>query len=191
MDYIIIILLGILIIGPIAYGYYLDYKSNPKEFTASLKPILVQGFIFCLIYFGTNKIYELIIPLNKNHGIEFNYEREKLGIPELGTDWKIDNHSEQFETQWWKPNPRNGHFKKIIEYGILNVKSETDYYQNEKIKGTFAWSKFVFNENTFYYYLEKPNEKEISITEKGKIKHEKPIVVVTINKLEFEKYIAE
>jgi hypothetical protein len=195
MNYLIIIFLGLLMIGPIAYGYYLDYKANPKEFRASLKPLrkgLIQGLIFCIIYFGTNKIYELIIPLNKNHGIEFNSEREKLGIPKLGIDWKIDNHySEQFETQWWKPNPRNGHFKKIIEYGILNAKSETDYYQNKKIKGTFAWSIYDFDKNTFEYFMEKPNENEIFINEKGKLKYGKPTVILNINNSEFKKYITE
>jgi hypothetical protein len=195
MDYLIIIFLGILMIGPIAYGYYLDYKANPKEFRASLKPLrkgLIQGLIFYVIYLGTNKIYQLIIPLNKNHGIEFNSEREKLGIPELGIDWEIDDYySEQFGTQWWKPNPRNGHFKKIIEYGILKAKSEADYYQNKKIKGTFTWSKYNFDKNSFKYFLKKPNENEISISEKGKVKYQKPTVIVNINKSEFEKYKSE
>jgi len=195
MNYLIIIFLGLLIIGPIAYGYYLDYKSNPKDFTLSLKTLgkgLIKGLIFLAIYFGINKIYERTIPFNKNHGIEFNAEREKLGVPKIGDNWKIDDHySEQFEVQWWKPNQRNGHFKKIIEYGILNAKSETDYYKNEKRKGTFAWSKYDFDDNEFEYFMEKPNDKNVSVTKNGKLKLEKPTVVLKIDKSEFEKYITE
>ena len=44
-------------IGPIAYGYYLDYKPNPKEFTPSLKTLrkgVTKGLLFLAIYFGIN-----------------------------------------------------------------------------------------------------------------------------------------
>ncbi len=196
MNYEIYIIIGFIIVPlGILFAYYKDYKQNKTEFKNSIRTIgkgLINGIIFLVIIGGLKMASEYIIPFNKNHGIEFNSEREKLGIPKIGNEWKIDNYySGQFETQWWKPNPRNGHFKKVIDYGILSAKSETDYYQNGKIKGTFAWSEYDFGENKFEYFMEKPNENVILITEKGKIKYEKPTVIVNINKTEFEKYINE
>ena len=169
-----------------------DWNKNRQ---ASLKELFKN-------YWKKNKVYigiflgiiisEFFIPFNTNHGIEFNPEREKLGIPKLKVDWKKDKtQSEKYTTYWWKPEPRNGHFKKVIEYGILDAKTETDYYHNEKIKGTFAWSIFNFRNNTFEYFIEKPNDKNVSVTYKGKFKMEKTKVLKKINKTEFEKYITE
>ena len=196
MKNIIFTIIGFIIVPlGILFAYYQDYKQNKTGFKESIKTLgkgIFKGLVAFGFLIGLNQIYELIIPINKNHGIEYNAEREKLGIPKIGENWKDRKYqSEQFATYWWKPKPRNGHFKKVIEYGILNAKSETDYYQNKKIKGTFAWSKYNFNQNTFEYFLEKPNENEISITEKGKVKYEKPKIIVNINKTEFEKYITE
>ena len=149
--------------------------------------IIIIGVII-----GLYLVYNYAIPLNKNHGTEFNSEREKLGIPTLENNWTMDKtESDQFATYWWKPEPRNGHFKKIIKYGIFQPKSETDYYQNEKLKGTFAWSKYDFKNNTFEYFLEKPNDKTVSITDKGNLKLENQTKILKINKTEFEKYIME
>tara|TARA_R110000744_G_scaffold164101_3_gene281190 strand:- start:737 stop:1294 length:558 start_codon:yes stop_codon:yes gene_type:complete len=185
----------LLIIAPIIIAYYYDYKSDPKEFSFSVKTLgkgLGKGIIYMAIYFGINKAYELLVPLNTNHGMEFNSEREQLGIPTLKSDWKVnDSESEQFTTYWWKPEPRNGHFKKIIEYGILDSKTETDYYHTENKKGTFAWSKYDFNKKEFQYFMELPNEKLVSVTDKGQLKVEKPTVVKNVSKSEFENYIAE
>ncbi|WP_405207223.1 hypothetical protein [Aquimarina sp. LLG6339-5] len=195
MDYLIIFVLGILILGPVFYAYYLDYKADPKEFSLGMKPLkkgLIHGLVFFVAYYGINKIYELTIPLNKKHGIEFNTEREKLAIPKIKEDWKIDNHySEQFKTEWWKPEPRNGHFKKIIEYGVFGVKYETDYYHNPNLKGTFAWSIYDYNKNIFVYFMEQPNDKLIEVTEKGKIKHLKSSKTIGITKSEFDNYKTE
>ena len=192
MNYLIIFVLGTLILGPIFYAYYLDYRADPKEFNLSMRSLkngLIQGLVLFIAYNGINKVYELTFPLNKKHGIEFNTEREKLGVPKIGDNWKIDNYySEQFEVQWWKENPRNGHFKKIIEYGILDVKYETDYYHNPNLKGTFAWSIYDYNKNIFTYFMEKPNKKMFEITKKGKIKHLKPTEVIKITKSEFDNY---
>lgn len=177
-------------------GYYFDYKNNPKEFKISLKSLWnkrsSKGLLFLIIYFSLVKIYDYGIPLNKNNGIEFNSTREKLGIPIIGENWNINkSESNKFETYWWKSEPRNGHFKKIIEYGILNAKTETDFYQNKKQEGTYAWSVYNYEKNTFEYYIEKPNEKIVSVTEKGNLKYEKPKIETKINKTEFEKYITE
>ncbi|AEH02729.1 hypothetical protein [Lacinutrix sp. 5H-3-7-4] len=194
MNYNIYILIGFIVVPiGIAIAYYKDYKQDKSEFKKSIRTVgkgLLNGIILLLIIGGLKILSEFVIPLNKNHGIEFNTEREKLGIPKIGENWKIsDYESGQFEIYWWKPQPRNGHFKKIIEYGLLDSKTETDYYQNEKIKGTFAWSRFDFQDKQFEYFIEKPNENKISISEKGKIKYEKPTETLKVSKTEFEKYI--
>lgn len=151
-----------------------------------------KTYIIIGIFIGLYLVLNYGLPINKNSGIEFNSEREKLGIPKIGNEWKIDKYySEQYETQWWKPEPRNGHFKKIIKYGILGPKTETDYYQNKKRNGTFVWSKYDYGKKTFEYFLEKPNDKTVSVTENGNLKLEKPTVTLKINKTEFEKYITE
>ncbi|MBF0694357.1 MAG: hypothetical protein IR153_04800 [Flavobacterium sp.] len=103
----------------------------------------------------------------------------------------MENKRIKFRTLWWKVDSTNGHFKKIIEYGIFNAKTETDFYQNKKQEGTFAWSVYNFESNTFEYYLENPNEKIVSVTEKGNLKYENPTIEIKVNKAEFEKYITE
>ena len=193
MNFNIYIIIGFIIFPlGILYAYYKDYKQNKTEFKLSLRTLgkgFAEGVSYSLIIIFLNTIYKNFIPFNKENGIQFNSEREKLGIPKIGENWNVRKYQEeQFTTYWWKPEPRNGHFKKIIEYGILNIKTETDYYQNEKIKGTFAWSKYNFEKKTNEYFLEKPNVNEISISEKGKVKYEKPTVIVKIQKSEFEKY---
>ena len=196
MKNIIFTIIGFIIVPlGILFAYYQDYKQNKTGFKESIRTLgkgIFKGLVAFGFFIGLNEIYELIIPLNKNHGIEYNIEREKLGIPKIGENWKNRKYqSEQFTTYYWKPKPRNGHFKKVVEYGIFNANSETDYYQNKKRKGTFAWSKYDFKKKEFDYYLEKPNENEMSITEKGKVKYEKPTKIIKINKSEFKKYITE
>jgi hypothetical protein len=196
MDNLIFYSLGFLILLPIFIGYYVDYKNDPKEFEISLKSLWKKrsskALLFLIIYLSLVKIYEHNIPLNKNNGTEYNLTRKKLEIPIIGENWKIDeSESNQFETYWWKSEPRNGHFKKVIEYGILKAKTETDFYQNKKQEGTFAWSVFNFENETFEYYVEKPNKEIISVTEKGNLKWEKPTIITKIKKSEFEKYKTE
>jgi hypothetical protein len=193
-DYLIFALIIGVIIVPILIAYFRDFKDNPKEFESSLKSVtkgIAKLLAMALLFFGINKIYELLIPINKNQGIEFNAERVKIGLPILEKNWeKYDYESEQFKTIWCEPQPSKGHFKKIIEYGILGLKSETDYYKNENLKETFAWSTYNFDNGKFEYFLEKPNEIMVSVTEKGNLKMEDPTVVYKINKEEFEKYIS-
>jgi hypothetical protein len=196
MDNLMLYSLGFLILLPIFIGYYVDYKNDPKEFEISLKSLWKKrsskALLFLIIYLSLVKIYEHNIPLNKNNGTEYNLTRKKLKIPIIGENWKIDeSESNQFETYWWKSEPRNGHFKKVIEYGILKAKTETDFYKNKKQEGTFAWSVFNFENKTFEYYVEKPNKEIISVTEKGNLKWEKPTIITKIKKSEFEKYKTE
>ncbi len=193
MDNLIIYSLGFLILLPILIGYYFDYKSDPKEFKLSLKSLWnkrsSKALLFLIIYFSFVKIYEHTIPLNKNKGIEFNSTREKIGLPLIGKNWKTKES--RFRILWWKTDSTDGHFKKIIEYGILNAKTEIDFYKIKKQKETFAWSVYNYENKTFEYYLEKPNEKIVSVSEKGNLKHENPTIETKVNKIEFEKYIAE
>ena len=180
---------------PIGIAYYYDYKKDPKEFTFSIRTLgkgIFKGLVYVGFFIGLKGIYEYVIPLNTNHGIEFNSEREKLGIPIIGDNWENRKYqSDQFATYWWKPEPTNGHFKKVIEYGILNAEYETDYYKNENIKETFVWSKYDFGNKTAEYFIEKPNDKAVSVTESGKLKMEKPTMTQKIDKSEFEKFITE
>ena len=77
-------------------------------------------------------------------------------------------------TTFWNPVMLdNGHFKKVIEYGFSDIKSETDYYRNLIMKGTYTWSKYDFENKKFEYFIEKPNDKTVSVTESGKLKFEK------------------
>ena len=193
MDNLIIYSLGFLILLPILIGYYFDYKNDPKEFKLSLKSLWnkrsSKALLFLIIYFSFVKIYEHNIPLNKNKGIEFNSTREKIGIPLIGKNWEINDS--RYRTIWSNVDSTDRHFRKTIEYGILNAKTETDYYQNKKREGTFAWSVYNYGNNSFEYYLEKPNEKLVSVNEKGNLKYENPTIEKKVNKTEFEKYITE
>ncbi|WP_157811075.1 hypothetical protein [Cellulophaga sp. RHA19] len=185
---------GILMIFLISMPIFLLWDWN-KNRQASIKELFKNYWKKNKVYFGAFLgiiIVDFFIPLNTNHGIEFNIEREKIGIPKLETDWKKDKtESEKYTTYWRKPEPRNGHFKKVIDYGILGAKSETDYYHNENQKGTFAWSKYDFGNNSFEYFIEKPNDKSVSVTESGKLKVEKLTIVEKVDKSEFEKYLVE
>ena len=189
---IIVIVISLLIFSPILFGYYHDYKNNPNEFKIEFKTLkkgITKILLFLIMYFGINKVYDLIFPLNKKSGIEFNDQRIKIGLPTLDNNWQIDeDESNQNNIIWWKVKPTIGHFKKVIEYGILNPETETDYYQS-KYQETFLWSVYNFNNKTFEYYIEKPNEKTISVTKKGNLKYEKPTEEIKITKTEFENYI--
>jgi hypothetical protein len=186
---IIVIAISLLIFLPILFGYYQDYKNNPNEFKIEFRTFkkgLTKILLFFIIYFGINKIYDLIFPLNKKNGIEFNDQRIKIGLPTLDDNWQIDkNESNQHNIIWWKAKRTIGHFKKVIKYRILNPETETDYYQS-KNRETFLWSIYNFENKTFEYYIEKPNEKIISVTKKGNLKYEKPTVEIKITKTEFE-----
>jgi hypothetical protein len=149
--------------------------------------------LILIIYFGIKNVYEVLSPFNKNKGIEFNIEREKIGLPKLDKTWILEEpFDEQFTTTYWKQlNPRKGHFKKIIEYGIFGAQYETDYYKNLKLTGTFAWSRYDFEKSKFEYFLEKPNKDDVLFNAKGNRRYPKPTVVVKINKEAFDKYKLE
>jgi len=184
-----------ILIAIIGIAYYYDYKSDKKEFRFSVLNIgkkILEYSLILLILFGIKSAYSYFITLNKTHGVEYNSERLKLGIPQISDNLKyIPEWSEQFEIVWYDENSKNGHFKKVIEYGILNAKSETDYYKNENKKDTYVWSEYDFTNNAFEYYMHKPNYKIASVTKNGKLKFEKPRIEQKINKSEFDKFISE
>jgi hypothetical protein len=186
-----------IIVTVISITYYNECKKKEEKFTyfTSIKSFgkaTFKGLAFGGFFMGLVAIYNLVIPLNKNHGIEFNSEREKLGIPKIGDNWENPKYSsDQFTTIWWKPESTVGHFKKVIEYGIINVKSETDYYKCNNRKATFAWSKYDFENNTTEYFIEKPNYKTKAVKVSGNMKTENSTIIEKIDKSEFEKYKAE
>lgn len=163
------IIIVIILIGPIFIAYYYDYKNNPKEFVFSLKNVMAGIFkigIALVAWSIIDYVYEAIIPLNTNHGVSFNIEREKLGIPKIGSDWEIDD-SDQFEITWWNANRNASHFKKVIEYNYLDEKSETDYFTNKSSPGVYVWSTYEFDNHTMSYFTENPNEDIFHLTENG------------------------
>lgn len=191
MEYALILLVAFIVL--IIRAYYLDNDNDRKEFRFSLRnvgnKVVEFGFILLLL-FGIKSAYKLFIPLNKNHGTEFNSEREKIGIPTIGNNWERRNPtSEQFTITWWKKDDLDGHFKKIIEYGITNVKFESDYYKNNLKSGTYVWSKYDYNTNVFEYFLEKPNTNIASISESGILIAEEPRIKKKISKSEFDAFI--
>lgn len=161
MAYGIFTIIGIIIVPlVILWSYRKDYLRDKAEFKASLKTV-AKGILGFLLFFGLTEVSGFIIPFKDNYGIEFNTERENLGIPTLEENWEISEaDSKQFATYWWKPEPRNGHFKKVIEYGILHPKTETDYYLNTKRKGIYVWSVYDYKTNAFEYSIENTKEKK-------------------------------
>ncbi|MEP5254564.1 MAG: hypothetical protein ABJQ39_05840 [Winogradskyella arenosi] len=190
MHYIILSLLFFIIL--IGIAYYYDYKKKPQHFTSAAQSIgkaILLGLVYVGLLFVLKSIYELVVPFNKDYGMAFNTKREQLGIPKLGPDWeKQSNDDDQFSTVWWNKNAKDPHFKKVIEYGILNAKSETDYYKVPNKKGTFTWSTYHYGNNTLDYYLEKPNNPDFSVTKSGRLKFAKPTITKKIDRHEFETY---
>ncbi|WP_204346589.1 hypothetical protein [Psychroserpens algicola] len=189
-DFFFGLLMIFLISAPIYIFRYWKKENNLSAL--DIIKIIWRKFHLFFIVILWMFISDLIIPLNKNHGIDFNSERQKLGIPIIEKDWVLStSESSQFETYWWKPEPRIGHFKKVIKYGILNIKSETDYYMNKTNTGIYLCSIYDFGNKNFEYFIEKPNDKLISKTESGRLKFEKPTRIEKIDLSEFEQFIQD
>lgn len=193
MNYIIIAaLIGILIV-PILIAYYYDYKSNPKQFSVSLKGILkglLRWVLLSLLALGINFLYKTIIPFNKEHGIVFNQERENLGLPLLDETWYLDrDRSEQFTTYWRKNDVQKGLFKKEITYSIFDIKAETNYYKNPNYQNKignssiYAWSIYDFSTTSTTYFMDNP--------EYGFPFEPKQEKVIEISQKVFNKYLSE
>jgi hypothetical protein len=154
--------------------------------------------IFFLLFGGLNNYFFNLIsvtPLN-NNGIEFNAQREKLGIPKIENNWK--QSTSLLKTYWYANLPNdtdNGHYKKVIENGFFGIKYESDYYQNENQKGTFVWSKYDFENKSFkYFFFNNSENKPIFVNSKRNFVFEsdedKAKIIVKIDKEELEKYIS-
>lgn len=150
---------------------------SKKEIIKNFLRKVTSYLLFAIIFYG----YKNYLPFNKNHGIEFNNQREKLGVPKIEENWK--HQSNQFTTYWRGNKSKDGHIEKIIEYGIFDVKSEIDYYKNSNDEKTIAWSKYNFSNGNFEYFVEEINNS-------SKENRKKPLFR-KIKKNEFEKYKTE
>jgi len=81
MDSLIIFILIATLIVPFLIAYYYDYKSDPKGFSSSVKSV-AKGFlryaVILIVGLVLNGLYEALIPFDKDHGISFNSERQKM-----------------------------------------------------------------------------------------------------------------
>lgn len=167
------------------------WKKNENLSTKEIFKNYLWKIVSYIFFIGAIYGYMNYIPFNKNHGVEFNNEREKLGIPKIGENWKNKKHqSDQFTTYWYNVASKNGHIEKFIEYDILDITTETDYYKNANREETLAWCTYNFRNNTFEYFIKKLNHKTITTTEPEKQKTEKSVVIQKIDKSEFDIYIA-
>ena len=124
--------------------------------------------------------------MEKHHGIEFNDKRKELGIPILDSKWVIDNDkSSQFITYWRNNDGRNGHVEKKLEYGITNIRYETDLYHSPKMDGLKAWSRFDYLTNSSYYTVQVKN------TNYNSSKESREYIFKQVNKSQFEQYIGK
>lgn len=146
--------------------------------------------VIYLLTVVANKIYEYYIPLNANYGIEYNAERGIRKIPLLPSEWKISKeNSSQFEKHWLNPNYHNRHFKKVIQYSFLDIKSETDYYKNEQLPDVIAWSTYNFENNDLKYFIEKPSQQIVALNKNGEFKYNKPTRISEISREEFGSFV--
>ena len=146
MEYAYLYLLVIIV--PIFIAYYYDYRRNKTDFKRTILKI-GKVIIFILIIIGLKKTYKKYIPLNKNHGIEFNEIRKVAGIPIIQKKWSNIN-SDQFRKTYWI-DEENGHFKKILDYNFKDITEESDYYKS-KI-GTVL-KKYNYETKTYEYFKE-------------------------------------
>lgn len=118
-------------------------------------------------------------------------KEKKIGIPVINENW-IEVQDSQYSIVWRNPDLlSNSHFKKVIEYGIINPKSELDFYRNSNVKRTHVWSKYSYENNDFEYYIEKPNSKLVETSENGSLIMTQPMITEKISKLDFEKFITQ
>ena len=136
-------------------------------------------------------IYDEVIPLNQNHGVEFNQNRETLGLPILPPNWEeISMSHQQFIKDWWNNSTVDSiqHFKKTIVYGYFNPKYEHDVYikkDGEEI--VFAASTYNYKAKSFVYWI---GDIAVShIDEDGNVSPRNPHEVEKVNKETFENFL--
>jgi len=198
---LILLIIAILLTGFILFYGYMQLKRIFQLTEKSVaKRIIV--LIFCLLFTGLNNYFFNIIKATpiKNNGIEFNSERDKMGIPRIENNWIQRTGSiSPFNTHWYQRFSDDGkimHYKKVIKNGFFGIKYEYDYFNIYNQKGGFAWSKYDYKNKSFEYLLFKNSmNKSIFVNSKGE--YEFPTdengktEIVKISKAEFETYISE
>ena len=187
------IIIGLLILIPIAIAYYYDYKSTPKDLNFSVKKVatkLLQLVAIMLVVFLLSNLWEYAVPFNQQHGVEFNAERKANNIPLLDRDWNLEKQtSNQFTKVYLNPKIKEKHFKKVIKYNYSDIISETDYYKDGLNSGNFVWSTYDFENNTFKYFSEKPAEQIVSVNKAGRFYYNDPTKTMQISETHFEAFI--
>lgn len=188
----IMIIIGLLIIIPIAIAFYYDYKADSKSFIEPLKALAKKIAIVAFIYLAATligKIYEHYVLPKNNFGTEYNSERANLKIALLPAEWELSEIEDgYFEKHWQNPNRQEHHFLKVSKFGFLKLESETDYYQNTQVDTKIAWSVYNFEDKEFRYFIEKPSEHIVSVDKSGKFRYNKLIELFEITEKEFKNF---
>lgn len=152
------VILFVVLMGAIGYGYYLDYKRDKKNFVLDVKSVLIKlswwigAFI---IWMGIERASETLLPVHSDYGKEFNEKREELGIPAMPDHWNQLTFISRQYSKWYGPERKDtitGHYKKYIEFNYWHATLEEDYYQNTKT-GDNLVARYDYGEESHRYYL--------------------------------------
>jgi len=164
------ILLFVLLIGGIIYGYYSDYKRDKKTFTVDLKSIsarLLYVVIPLAILLVVDKAREAFLPVYTDFGIEHNKQREHLSIPLIPEDWQELPYLSSQYTKWYGPSEPDStefHFKKMIEFNYWSAIYEEDHYVNPQSKERVT-AKYSYRTSNQEYFISKlPGSSEVDVS---------------------------
>ena len=146
-----------MILLPIGYAFYEDYREGPAEFW-DLHRDRIKKFgkwvILIILIQVISVVEKRYLPLDSNHGLEYNSTRSEIGLPLIGEDWHINKaHSNQYHIEYRNGNKKSDHIKKILKYKPWGLISETDYYLDRNTKSYF-WKTYEVSSQEFYYYME-------------------------------------
>ncbi|MBP5984335.1 MAG: hypothetical protein KA734_11450 [Fluviicola sp.] len=144
-----------IIIVPVGFAYYLDYKKDKKYFVESLKNL--SGILkYVVILIAAILLYKILIPINIENDTELNNIRLKNGLVVLDKKNFKKVVDEQYKTEWWSKKYNSIYFKKVIEYDLFGPKSETDFFRIPNIDGGYLFKTYSFSNNKMDYFIEKP-----------------------------------
>lgn len=144
-----------IIIVPVGFSYYLDYKKDKKYFVESLKNL--SGILkYVVILIAAILLYKILIPINIENDTELNNIRLKNGLVVLDKKNFKKVVDEQYKTEWWSKKYNSIYFKKVIEYDLFGPKSETDFFRIPNIDGGYLFKTYSFSNNKMDYFIEKP-----------------------------------
>lgn len=176
---------------------FINYKKNgvPREkFSISRlkRNEFFRTVLVVFLFFGMQEAYDYLIPFNQNHGVEFNQERQKLGLPILPEDWEdISISHKQFIKDWWykSKNEKSRHLRKTIVYGYFNPKYEHDtFIKRDSAEVTYGASRYSFETKTFDYWI---GDFSVSyIDEDGNVENRNPHDFEKVTKQEFDKFLS-